>query len=100
MQLGGAPTTQARMEKQWSKDLPAYARLRSEGLQPKSVQNAYELETRATTQREIEIGRISSPTARKKVGTMIEDAVAVARKPEVTAGNNWAREVGDKKRGG
>lgn len=82
------------MEKRWEKDLPAYKRLRKDGLQPKSTQHAHELEARATTQREIEMGRIISKKARKEVGSMIDDAQEVARKAAVTPNNEWAQSIG------
>lgn len=41
-------------EKNWNKDLPAYKRLRENGLQPKSVDGAAELEKRATTAAQVE----------------------------------------------
>jgi len=38
---------QRRRMEQWEKDIPAYRRLRADGLQPKQIDGAYELETRA-----------------------------------------------------
>lgn len=45
-------------ERQLEKDLPAYKRLRDEGMQPKSTVGAAELETRATTKYEVETGTL------------------------------------------
>jgi hypothetical protein len=43
-------------EKRWEKDMPAYARLRKEGLQPKHVDGAHAMEQGATDKLEIEAG--------------------------------------------
>jgi hypothetical protein len=69
---------QRNMELQWARDLPAYKRLRTQGLQPPRTQGAAELEARAHTKREVEMGRIIAPRAWREVGAMIEDAEAVA----------------------
>lgn len=47
-------------EGRWDKDMPAYKRLRDNGLQPKSIDGCAELETRATTKTEVERGRVST----------------------------------------
>jgi hypothetical protein len=47
-------------EKRWDQDMPAYKRLRMNGLQPKSIDGARELEIRAETKTEIEMGRVST----------------------------------------
>ena len=54
---GDAPGRNAH-EKQLEKDLPAYKRLRMEGLQPKSTVGAAQLEAHASTKYEIESGTI------------------------------------------
>lgn len=95
VQLGGAPTEQSRRETWWEKDREAYRRFRDAGLQPKSVQHSYELETRATTDREIAMGRIISPTARKQVGHMLDDAEAVARTAQITPNSDDAKTFGE-----
>lgn len=41
-------------EKNWNKDLPAYKRLRDNGLQPKSVDGAADLERTARSAAEVE----------------------------------------------
>lgn len=43
--------------KNWDKDMPAYKRLRKNGLQPRSVDGAAEVERRATTEAQVE-GRV------------------------------------------
>jgi len=45
-------------EKQQEKDLPAYKRLREDGLQPKSTKGAAEIEAQATTRFEVTSGQI------------------------------------------
>lgn len=40
--------------KNWDKDMPAYKRLRQNGLQPKSIDGAAAVEARATTAAEVE----------------------------------------------
>jgi hypothetical protein len=40
--------------KNWDKDMPAYKRLRKNGLQPKGIDGAAALEARATTAAEVE----------------------------------------------
>jgi hypothetical protein len=40
--------------KNWDKDMPAYKRLRKNGLQPKSIDGSAALEARATTAAEVE----------------------------------------------
>ena len=51
---GGRVAEINRTEKQWDADMPAYKRLRREGLQPRSVDGAAELERRATTEAQVE----------------------------------------------
>ena len=45
-------------EKQKAKDLPAYKRLRQEGLQPKTTQNAAFIENHASSRYEVETNQI------------------------------------------
>jgi hypothetical protein len=59
VQLGKVEKSeQSKMEKRWQKDHPAYKRLRANGLQPKHVDGSAEMEQRAETKLEIEMGRI------------------------------------------
>jgi len=44
--------------KNWDKDMPAYKRLRKNGIQPKSIDGAAKLEARATSKQQIETGRL------------------------------------------
>jgi hypothetical protein len=43
-------------ERNWQKDMPAYKRLRSEGLQPKSIDGAARIESRANEKWQVESG--------------------------------------------
>ncbi len=55
--LGKVDTTgQSRFERQMDKDVKAYKRLRHDGLQPKGVKGAAELESRAASKFEVESG--------------------------------------------
>lgn len=53
-------------EKQLERDLPAYARLRAEGMQPKSTVGAAELEARAESRFEVEYGTVASKYVSKR----------------------------------
>lgn len=44
-------------ERRWDKDMPAYSRLRKDGLQPKSVDGAHLAETNAKDPLEVAMGR-------------------------------------------
>lgn len=43
-------------ERNWTKDMPAYKRLRDEGLQPKRIDGAAEVEKRAKEKWQVETG--------------------------------------------
>ena len=45
-----------KVERNWQKDMPAYKRLRQEGLQPKSIDGAACIESRATEKWQVETG--------------------------------------------
>lgn len=55
-----APDAQAIVAKDaaWNVDMPAYRRLRNNGVQPKSIDGSAALEARAETKTEIEDGRL------------------------------------------
>lgn len=42
----------------WDKDMSAYSRMRKEGLQPPQIDGCADLETKATTKFEVEVGRV------------------------------------------
>jgi hypothetical protein len=61
----GANTTTSRgarvestnkTERNWQKDMPAYKRMRREGLQPKSIDGAAEVEKKAEYKWQVETG--------------------------------------------
>ena len=66
----GADAVEAR-EKRWAKDMPAYKRLRQQGLQPKGIDGAAKIEAKAETRFEVESGQILEGQAKK-----IETAVS------------------------
>lgn len=45
-------------EKRWDKDMPAYYRLRKEGLQPRGIDGSAEWEAKANSQIELEMGKV------------------------------------------
>jgi len=45
IQFGAGPAPQTLMERRWEADMPAYARLRRDGLQPRGIDGSAELET-------------------------------------------------------
>lgn len=44
-------------DKRWDRDMPAYKRLRQDGLQPRGIDGSADLETRAEAPLEIEMGK-------------------------------------------
>jgi hypothetical protein len=49
-------------EKGWGKDMPAYKRLRQQGLQPRQIDGSALLESRATERWQIEGAPVATPT--------------------------------------
>lgn len=45
-------------EAQWDRDMPAYKRLRQDGLQPPRIDGAAELESRAAHKTQVEMGQV------------------------------------------
>jgi len=45
-----------KVERNWQKDMPAYKRLRKEGLQPKRIDGAAEVEAKAKHKWQVETG--------------------------------------------
>lgn len=66
------PSAQASMEGRWDRDMPAYSRLRMNGLQPPRIDGCAELEGRASTQQEVEMGRIFARAEMPKVAEGME----------------------------
>ena len=65
IQFGGSPHSKTLMEKRWDRDMPAYMRLRRNGLQPAQIDGCAELETRANTQIEVEMADLVKPLAER-----------------------------------
>ena len=86
IQFGGAKRSpQTQMESRWDKDMPAYIRLRHNGLQPKQIDGCAELESRANDQMEIEMGDLLTPLAAQTGKTVrqlipgVNEAIAATR---------------------
>lgn len=73
-----APTERI-IEKRMDRDLPAYSRLRAQGLQPRTTKGCAELETRAHSQLEIEMGKLIDPPLLRRHGNEIAEGMAMAR---------------------
>ncbi|HUR18892.1 MAG TPA: hypothetical protein VMZ51_08165 [Acidimicrobiales bacterium] len=56
--MRSGPTAPSLTERRWDRDLPAYARLRQQGLQPEGIDGCAALETRAQSRVEIETNQI------------------------------------------
>lgn len=81
IQFNGAGKSRKTLrEAQLAKDLPAYQRLRNNGLQPIGTKGAAEMEKRATSQVEIEMGHLFD----KKVLPRVEEGMALSREMEWT----------------
>ena len=68
---GRAAIAVINREKRWNEDLPAYKRMRDAGLQPKSTDGAARIEREASTQFEVESGRIM-PHAEKQIAQAMD----------------------------
>ena len=73
---GGTRSQQARTdqinttEKEWDDDMPAYKRLRADGMQPKSSAGAAQFEQRANTKWEIEQGILTDKSHADRIETI------------------------------
>lgn len=75
----GAVATVAT-DKQWDKDMPAYKRIRNNGVQPPRIDNCAELESRAGDQFEIEMAKIVPANMKSRV----KEGLAIGKELEVT----------------
>jgi hypothetical protein len=67
MTIGFKRTTpQSATERRWARDMPAYYRLRMQGLQPPQVDGSAVLEAKAADKFEIEYGRLASDGIERK----------------------------------
>lgn len=63
--MRGFPSDTELMARQWDRDMPAYKRLRRQGLQPPGIDGCRQLEQVASMQQEITLGTaITDPDAR------------------------------------
>lgn len=80
---GGAEAARINAtDARWDKDMPAYQRLRWNGLQPKQIDGCRELETRANDNFEVEMGTIVPRHRRNQV----KEGLAIVKELEVSAG--------------
>lgn len=61
VQVGSFPTATTEKEKRWEVDMPAYKRLRQDGLQPPRIDGSYVIERSAKNEREVTMGRPLTP---------------------------------------
>lgn len=66
-------------DKTWDADMGAYQRLRWNGVQPRRIDDCAQLETRATDQFEIEMGKIVPDAVKPQV----KEGLAIAKELEV-----------------
>jgi hypothetical protein len=76
----------------WDRDMPAYKRLRNNGVQPPRIDDSAQLESRATDQFEVELGKIVPKNMhdRVKEGLALSRELQVARPKGVTVPNDAA----------
>lgn len=65
------PTAPTLTERRWQRDMPAYRRLREQGLQPEGIDGCAALETRAQSQVEIETNNIIEDRAVRELANEI-----------------------------
>lgn len=59
-------TPQSATERRWGRDMPAYYRMRMQGLQPPQIDGSARLEAKAADRFEIEYGRLASDSVERK----------------------------------
>ena len=74
----GSQAVEAR-EKRWEKDMPAYKRMRQQGLQPKTIDGAAHIEAKAETRFEVESGQVL-PGQAKKIETAVNAIESITGK--------------------
>lgn len=65
-------------ESRWDADMPAYRRLRANGLQPRSIDGAARLEAKASDQMEVEYGNLLTKPQIAQAKAGIEAAQEIA----------------------
>lgn len=79
---GGAQAARINQtDKAWEKDMPAYRRLRHDGLQPPRIDDCAALENHAKDQFEIEMGKLVPDRVRPQV----KEGLAITKELEVGA---------------
>jgi hypothetical protein len=73
----GAAATVAR-DRQWDADMPAYARLRANGVQPPRIDGSAELESKATEKLQIEMGTPNADPKLVREGVRLSQDLGVA----------------------
>lgn len=76
---GKPPSPQSEMERRWSKDMPAYRRLRDQGLQPRQIDGCAELEATANSELEVGLHLRIDPQVRKAAQSRIDEAAQMVR---------------------
>lgn len=79
VQFGGEPTPETVMERHRERDLPAYQRLRRNGLQPPGTKNCAELEQRAESQLEVQMGKLIDPKLLRQHSNEIAEGMYLAK---------------------
>lgn len=85
IQFGKPRSSQSLMESRWDRDMPAYHRLRMNGLQPKQIDGCAELESRANSQLEVELGdtlrdlAVETGEPIKKLMPRVEEGMALSK---------------------
>ena len=74
----GSQAVEAR-EKRWEKDMPAYKRMRQQGLQPKTIDGSAHIEAKAETRFEVESGQVL-PGQAKKIETAVNAIESITGK--------------------
>lgn len=67
-------------DKRWDQDMPAYLRMRRNGIQPPRIDDCAALETRANDQFEVEMGKIVPPTLK----TRVREGLAISKELEIS----------------
>jgi hypothetical protein len=74
----GAVATVAK-DAQWEADMPAYKRLRNDGVQPPRIDDSAALEAHATDQFEIDMGKLVP----KEMKPQVKEGLAIAKELQV-----------------
>lgn len=77
LQFGSEPTKASLTEKQWQRDMDAYAAMRAQRLQPMQIDGCAELQARATDKWEVERNLILDKRLHKEHLLAIKDAETI-----------------------